>query len=178
MCIACMHVYMYVYVYAHVCVCVYIRMYKCIYYVYIYVYIYIYISGHKWSTTHRVLKSHRNKVSNLMCNRTSCAQVHGLPQGHCGDSREGTLLSWLHIYIYIYIWCVCDTYVIFICYNNCAQVRYAFGLQKCFWSWSDKIEISVLSQELHIYSQQMIHQSYTLSFILKYIQVPSQNGGN
>ena len=33
-----------------------------------------------------------------MCNRTSCAQVHELPQSHCGDNLEGTLFSWLHIY--------------------------------------------------------------------------------
>ena len=26
-------------------------------------------------------------------NRTSCAQVHELPQSHCGDNWEGTLLS-------------------------------------------------------------------------------------
>ena len=30
---------------------------------YIYIYLYIYINGHKWSTTHRVLKSHRCKMS-------------------------------------------------------------------------------------------------------------------
>ena len=33
-----------------------------------------------------------------MCNRTSCAQVHELPQSHFGDNREGTLFSWLHVY--------------------------------------------------------------------------------
>ena len=33
-----------------------------------------------------------------MCNCTSCAQVNELPQRHCGDSWEGTLFSWLHIY--------------------------------------------------------------------------------
>ena len=33
-----------------------------------------------------------------MCNRTSCAQFHELPQYHCGDNREGALFSWLHIY--------------------------------------------------------------------------------
>ena len=27
------------------------------------------------------------------CNSTSCAQVHELPQSHCGDKREGTLFS-------------------------------------------------------------------------------------
>ena len=32
-----------------------------------------------------------------MC-RTSCAQVHELPQSHCGDNREGTLFSLLHLY--------------------------------------------------------------------------------
>ena len=28
-----------------------------------------------------------------MMYRTSCAQVHELPQSHCGDNREGTLFS-------------------------------------------------------------------------------------
>ena len=32
-------------------------------------------------------------------NSTLCAQVHELPQSHCGDNREGTLFSWLNIYI-------------------------------------------------------------------------------
>ena len=30
--------------------------------------------------------------------RTSCAQVHELPQSHWGDNQEGTLFSRLHIY--------------------------------------------------------------------------------
>ena len=29
----------------------------------------------------------------LGTNRTSCAQVHELPQSRCGDNREGTLFS-------------------------------------------------------------------------------------
>ena len=33
-----------------------------------------------------------------MCNCTWYAQVHELPQSFCGDNREGTLFSWLHIY--------------------------------------------------------------------------------
>ena len=36
-------------------------------------------------------------------NRTSCAQVHELPQSHCGDNWESKLFSWLHVCIYIYI---------------------------------------------------------------------------
>ena len=85
------------------------------------------ISSHKWSTTHRVLKSPRSKMSVIymqsckhcdhlhyapcvacwilfgslvpaVCNCSSCAQVYELPQSHCGDNREGTLFSWLHIY--------------------------------------------------------------------------------
>ena len=31
-------------------------------------------------------------------NRTSCVQVHELPQSHCGDNREGTMFSCIHIY--------------------------------------------------------------------------------
>ena len=41
---------MYIYIY----ICVYVCMYVCMY---------IYVSGHKWSTRHRVLKSHRSKMS-------------------------------------------------------------------------------------------------------------------
>ena len=33
-----------------------------------------------------------------MYNRTLCAHVDELLQGHCGDKRESTLLSSLHIY--------------------------------------------------------------------------------
>ena len=29
----------------------------------------------------------------IICPSTSCAQVHELPQSHCGDNREGTLFS-------------------------------------------------------------------------------------
>ena len=34
-----------------------------------------------------------------MFNRTSCAQVHELPQSHCGDNRKGTLLSRFHDFV-------------------------------------------------------------------------------
>ena len=52
---------------------------------------------------HRVLRSHRNKkrikiyVDHVHhvhhVHRTSCAQVHDLPQNHCGDNRKGTLFA-------------------------------------------------------------------------------------
>ena len=32
-----------------------------------------------------------------MCNHSSCAQVHVLPQSHSGDNREVTLFPWLYI---------------------------------------------------------------------------------
>ena len=32
-------------------------------------------------------------LEHMMYNRTSCAQVHELPQSHCRDNREGTLFS-------------------------------------------------------------------------------------
>ena len=48
--------------------------------IYIYIYVYIYIIY-----TYILVPA--------MWNRTSCAQVHELPQSHCGDNREGTLFS-------------------------------------------------------------------------------------
>ena len=33
------------------------------------------------------------QLMHLGTNRTSCAQVHEVPQSHCGDNREGTLFS-------------------------------------------------------------------------------------
>ena len=42
-------------------------------------------------------------LGHMMCGYvrwcTLCAQVHELPQSHCGDNWKGTLFSWLHIYI-------------------------------------------------------------------------------
>ena len=88
--------------------------------IYIYIYIYIYICYHEnnvpsrlssqwlcgnsctWANdvlNQRVLNnlSKEHNISGslvpAMCNRTSCAQVHELPQSDCGDNREGTLFS-------------------------------------------------------------------------------------
>ena len=41
---------------------------------------------------------HRNGFVATFTLLRSCAQVHELTQSHCGDNREGTLFSWLHIY--------------------------------------------------------------------------------
>ena len=81
----------------------------------IYIYIYKWSYVHMWSTTQKqddwnlyaIMKTmyppgyHHN---NFVVTHASCAQVHELPQSHCGDNWEGTLYSWLHIYIYMYIY--------------------------------------------------------------------------
>ena len=61
-----------------------------------------------------------SSVAATICNRTSCAQVYELPQSHCGDNREVTLFSWLHIYItlILLLWdlstlCVLDHRIIY-----------------------------------------------------------------
>ena len=83
-----------------------------IYNIYIYIYIYIYICIYIYiyiKTKNETMKT-MNVPSRLctwytfgllvpaMCNSTSYAQAHELPQSHCGDNREGTLFSWLHLY--------------------------------------------------------------------------------
>ena len=45
-----------------------------------------------------------------------CAQVHEVPQSHCGHNREGTLFSVLHKYIlhpscFFEIWALCVSWV-------------------------------------------------------------------
>ena len=39
-----------------------------------------------------------NRAYFVTTNHTSCAQVHELPQSHCGDTQEGISFSWWHIY--------------------------------------------------------------------------------
>ena len=73
-------IHIYIYIYIYICIYIYIiYVYIYIWYIYIYItwkyiniciiynniYIYHYISGHKWSTTHRELKSHRSKISGI-----------------------------------------------------------------------------------------------------------------
>ena len=78
-------------------------------YIYLYIYIgkidiYIYIHIYIYIYTYAIMKTmcppvyHHNgfvaaHALGHMMNRTSCAQVHGLPQSHCSDNEEGTLFS-------------------------------------------------------------------------------------
>ena len=75
--------YIYIYIYMYVCM-----------YVYIYIYIYIYVI---MKTMCPPVYHHNGFVATHalghMMYRTSCAQVHELPQSHCGDKQEGTLFS-------------------------------------------------------------------------------------
>ena len=52
-------------------------------------------------------------LEHVMCNCTSCAQVHELPQSRCGDNGEGTFISWLHI-----------------CYAHLASVRFEHSVSR------------------------------------------------
>ena len=107
----------YIYIYKHN-----IYIYKHNIYIYIniiYIYIYIYIYKHKVHKSHRnkmgviymqfwkqcalpvittmtlcQLIHLAHDVRLLYYSSISCAQVHELPQNHCGNNREGTLFSW------------------------------------------------------------------------------------
>ena len=62
-----------------------------IFYIYI-IYIYIYISGQKWFTTHRVLKSHRSKMGIIyIYNHENNVPSRLSPQWLCGSS-----CTWAH----------------------------------------------------------------------------------
>ena len=68
-------------------------------YIYIYIYTYIYIYMQSWKK-YAVPVITTLSLWQLMHLSTWCssAQVHELPQSHCGDNWEGTLLLWLYIY--------------------------------------------------------------------------------
>ena len=70
-----------------------------------YIHIYIYISGHKWSRTHLVLKSHRSKMSIIyICNHENNVSSRLSPQWVCGNSCIWAQnVRRFDIYIYIYI---------------------------------------------------------------------------
>ena len=60
----------------------------------------LYVVNHFWILILRSMLCLLNTLGSLvlaMCNRTSSAQMHELPQSRCGDNREGTFFSWLHI---------------------------------------------------------------------------------
>ena len=75
---------MYVYIYIYIYIC-------------IYIYIYIYICNHENNVPSRL--SHQWLCTNsctghmMKSGGGSCAQVHELPQSHCGDNREDTWFS-------------------------------------------------------------------------------------
>ena len=58
-------------------------------YIYIYIYIYIlicYVSGHKWSATHRMLRSHRSKMGVIYMHHENNVPSRLSPQWLCGNS--------------------------------------------------------------------------------------------
>ena len=56
------------------------------------VYIYIYISGHKWSTRHRVLKSHRSKMRVIY----TCYHENNVPSQLSPQWLYGNSCTWAH----------------------------------------------------------------------------------
>ena len=84
-------IFIYIYIYLYISIYLYIYLYLSIYlsidlslYIYIPTYLSIHIYGHKWFTTHRVLKSHRSKMNvittmalwQLMHLGTWCTVIH------------------------------------------------------------------------------------------------------
>ena len=64
-----------------------------------------------------------------MCSHTSCAQVHELPQTHCGDNIYVILYIQFQIYIYIYIYSISWFLWFFFLY-------YCYGLFECLVNMS------------------------------------------
>ena len=81
------------------------------------------------------------KRLNWSASCTSCAQEHELPQSQCGDKREDTLFSWLHIY-----------------YAHLAFVR--FELSVCRGS----LITNFMCHFIHVYMYHLIHFIQTKAY--------------
>ena len=85
---------MYIYI-KYIYICMYLHIYIYIY-IYVNIYIYIYVI---MKTMCPPRYHHNGSVATHALGHmtygscTSCAQVHELPQSHCGDNWEGTLFS-------------------------------------------------------------------------------------
>ena len=99
----------------------------------IYMYMYIYIIYYIYYIYYIYTCIHENNVPSWLspqwpCDNSStwahdsCAQVHELPQGHCGDNWEGILFSWLHVY-----YCTLLAFVRF--EHSVCRGRYSFKKQ-------------------------------------------------
>ena len=71
---------------------------------------------------------HQDRLLYLQC--CPSAKVHELPQGHCGDNREGTLFLWLHIYYGHLTFVRFEYFVSWITYDH----LYSFKARWCFQS--------------------------------------------
>ena len=106
--------YLCIYVPMYLCmyVCIYLSIY--LYYIYIYIvyiyiyilYIYVYISGHKWSTSHRELKSHKSKMSVIYIHSWKQYALRLSPQWLCANSCTWARYVRLYIYIDVYIYII------------------------------------------------------------------------
>ena len=101
----CIYICMYIYVQIYIYICIYMH----IYLICITIYIYVIMKTmcppgyhhNGFMATHTLEHMmYGSSCCTFIMYGTSCSQVHELPQSHCGDKREGTLLSWLHIYYY------------------------------------------------------------------------------
>ena len=84
------HCNIYINIYTYIYLSIYLSIYI---YIYIYIHIYIYISGHKWSTTHRVLTECSNLRSKMGVIYTYSWEQCALPViTICGNS-----FIWVHV---------------------------------------------------------------------------------
>ena len=86
--------------------------------------------------------------NNFVVTHASCAQVHELPQSHCGDNWEGTLYSYciyiyniyIYIYIYIYVYIYIYIYVYIYIYIYLKYMPVLFSEKKDLYLVSKGVE--------------------------------------
>ena len=118
------NIYIYIYISIYIYIYLYVYIYMYIYYIYIHIYIYIYI----YMLLYIIYILWPSYITAR--NRTSCAQVHELPQSHCGDDRwSGGYSVFMITYIYMRV----NTYVCFQDRKEIAQFYVTLNIQIYMW---------------------------------------------
>ena len=127
------------------------------------------VADHLWPLILRSFVAYWVLFGPAMCNRTSYAQVHDLPQNHSRINLESRLFSRLHIYYYIKailllrdLQTLCLSWITYdLLHSICSLFRWMYT--RCMYIWSIRLPLVSL---LPFFGYQLYYLLSVYSFIL------------
>ena len=127
------------------------------------------VTDHLWPLILRSFVAYWVLFGPAMCNRTSYAQVHDLPQNHSRINLESRLFSRLHMYYYIKpilllrdLQTLCLSWITYdLLHSICSLFRWMYT--RCMYIWSIRLPLVSL---LPFFGYQLYYLLSVYSFIL------------